>query len=182
MNRIMSRRRLLSMSTIGAAGLLAACTMTTGGGSTTVTLDVAKIVTNSEAMLSALSAVLMVPTVIIALGVNYAAAEAALTAAQATLAEIEALTNGSITVTANTARLQALVTSLLNDAQTALALVQNVATALTGAVATQVTNAVSAILVLIPFVRMAAGFPAVQPVVGAMSEQQALSVLHQVRR
>ena len=178
MTCMISRRRLLSSSAIGAIGLLAACTTKTQGGSTTATLDVARIVSDSQAILTGLSAMLMVPTVIIALGPNYAAAEAALTAAQAALAEIEALTNGSVSVTIDPTRLQTLVDTLLGDVQTALALVQATAAKLTGAAAMQVADAVAAVLALIPFVRMAAGFAGARPGAGTMNEDQARTILH----
>lgn len=176
MTPMLSRRRLLSLSAIGGTALLAACTVSTSGGTTTATLDVAQIVTDSKAILSALSAALMAPTLIVALGANYATAEAALLAAQAVLSEIELLTNGSITVTIDRTRLQSLVTTLLADAQTVLALVQGVALKLTGAVATQVGDSIAAVLTLISFVQIAAGLASVRPAVALMTEAQALAV------
>ncbi len=179
MTCMISRRQLLSLS---AAGLLAACTTTTQGGSTTATLDVAKIVADSTAILSGLSSLLTMPAVIIALGVHYAAAEAALVAAQVALAEIEKLTNGSISVTVDTSTVQPLVTTLLSDVQTVLALVQGALATMTGSAAARVADAVSAVLALIPFVRLAAGFAGAMPAAGAMDEQQALAALRRDAR
>ena len=136
---MMSRRRLLSLSTIGAGGLLAGCTITHGTGTTTVTINTAKLVTDGQAILSALSAILSAPSVIVALGVNYVAAQAALVAAQAIMAEIQALTGGSVTVTVDVTRAAVRwVTSLLSDAQTVLNLVLGIDHTLVGEAATRI--------------------------------------------
>ena len=177
---ILSRRRLLSLSALGTGSLLAGCTVSHGGGTTTVTINTARLVTDSQAILSALSAILLAPSVIVALGANYVTAQAALVAAQAVMAEIQTLTGGSVAVTLNTARLQSLVTSLLSDAQTVLNLVLGIDRTLTGEAATRIGNCVAAALVLIPAVQVAADLaaaPAAAPAIpGTMSEAEALAI------
>lgn len=174
---MMSRRRLLSLSTIGAGSLLAGCTITRGTGTTAVTINTAKLVTDGQAILSALSAILAAPSVIVALGVNYVAARAALVAAQAIMAEMQALTGGSVTVTVDTTRLQSLVTSLLSDAQTVLNLVLSVDHTLVGEAATRIGDYVAAALALIPVMQVTADLVATSPA-AAMSEAQALAIAH----
>ncbi len=179
---ILSRRQMLRSSALGAAGLVAACTTTHGGGTTTATIDVATVVTDSEAILSAISAVLLAPTVIALLGPNYGTVEMALAAARLVLGEIETLTGGTVTVSLDVAKLQSLVVSMLADCQTALALLQGVLDKLPGAEATTTGNAVAAALALIPIVQVAAGLAPGRSVVGAMSEAQALAVVRRVGR
>ncbi len=174
---MMSRRRLLSLSTIGAGSLLAGCTITRGTGTTTATINTAKLTTDGQAILSALSAILSAPSVIVALGVNYVTARAALVAAQAIMAEIQTLTGGSVTVTVDTARVQSLVTSLLSDAQTVLNLVLGIDHTLAGEVATRIGDYVAAALALIPVVQVTADLVGAAPPAG-MSEVQALAIAH----
>ena len=172
---IMSRRRLLSMSVLGAGGLLGGCTVTRGGGTTTVTINTAKLVTDAQAILSALAAILIAPSVILALGPNYVTAQAALVAAKAAVAEIEALTGGSVAVTLDTAQLQAPVTSLLGDAQMVLNLVLGIDRTLPGDAATRIGNYVAATLALIPVVQVTVGLVST-PAPAAMSETDALAI------
>ncbi len=173
---MMSRRRLLSLSAAGSASLLAGCTVTRGTGTTTVAINTARLVTDTQAMLSALSAILAAPSVIVALGADYVAARAALVGAQAIMAEIQSLTGGSVTVTVDTARLQALVTSLLADAQTVLNLVLGIDRRLTGQIATRIGDYVAAALALIPMVQVTADLVRSPPVGAAMSEAEALAI------
>ena len=181
MTNIISRRRLLSLSAVGIVGALAACKTSTSGGVTNVTLDVTRIVTDGKAILASLSAALLAPSIAVLLGPNYAAAQAALAAAQLALTEIESLTGGTISVTLDTTKVQALVTSLLGDAQTALSLLQSIVGKLTGTVATAVGNYVAASLALIPFVQMAAGFTSAHPGAVGMTEAEALAVAGKAR-
>ncbi len=179
---ILSRRQMLQLSVLGGAGILGACTTTHSGGTTTATLDVATIVTDSQAILSAISAALLAPTVIALLGPNYATAAAALAAAQLVLGEINTLTGGSVTVSLDVVKVQSLVVSLLADSQTALALLQGVLGRLPGSEATTTGNAVAAALVLIPIVQLAAGLTAGRKVVGSMNEAEALAVIRRAGR
>lgn len=182
MIQLLSRRRLLSLSAAGGAGLLGACTLIREGGSTTATLDVARVVTDSKAILAALSAALLVTSLVTALGPNYAVVQAVLLSAQGTLSEIETLTGGSVTVIVDTTKLQTLVISLLGDVQTALALVQSAVAMMTGNVATTVGTYIAAVLSLIPFVQTAAGLLTAASRPGLMSEAQALAIAHRAGR
>jgi hypothetical protein len=180
----LSRRHLLHLSAFGGAGLLAACTTIHSGGVTTATIDVARVVSDSQAILSTISAALLAPGLIALLGPNYATAQAALVAAQLVLSEIEAFTgsSGTISVSTDTTKIQALVVSLLSDAQTALALVQGVLGKLPGSEAMTAGNAIAAALALIPMVQLAAGLAGTRSVAGPMSEAQALAVAKQLGR
>lgn len=176
MNQNVTRRRLLSLSVAGSAGLLGACTVIHAGGSTTAILDVARIVTDSKAILSALSAALMVASLVTALGANLVLVQAALLAAQATLSEIESLGGGSVSVAVDTSRIQALVVSLLGDVQTILTLVQAAAVSLTGPVARTIAAYLAAVLALMPIVQGAAGLSTLRDRAPVMSESQALAI------
>lgn len=176
MTHSLSRRRLLSLSTVGGATLLGACTVIHAGGTGTATLDVERIVVDSKAILSAVSAALLIASLVTALGPNYAIAQAALLAAQGTLSEIEALTGGSVTVILDKTKLQTLVVSLLSDLQTALTLMQAAVVTMTGSVVTTIATYISAALSLIPIVQIAAGLVTARPRSGLMSESQALAV------
>lgn len=178
----LSRRQMLQLSVLGGAGFLSACTTTRGGGTSTATIDVDTIVTDSQAILSAISAALLAPTVIALLGPNYAAAAAALAAAQLVLVEIRTLTGGTVTVSVDVVKVQSLVVSLLADSQTALVLLQGVMGKLPGSEATTTGNVVGAALVLIPIVQLAAGLAAGPAVAGSMTEAEALAVVRRVRR
>ena len=92
----MLRRALLLTS---PAMLLAACTVTKNGSSTTITIDTHKVDTNGTAILQALNSVLAAPSIAILLGPNLAIAEAAVVAAQAALAAFDSLTGGSLSAT-----------------------------------------------------------------------------------
>ncbi len=178
----LSRRQMLRLSALGGAGLIAACTTTHNGGTTTATIDVTTIVRDGQAIVSAISAALLSPTVIALLGVNYGTAEAALVAAQLVLGEIETLTGGTVTVSLDVTKVQSLVVSMLSDSQTALALVQGVLGRLPGSEATSTGNAVAAALALIPIVQLAAGLATGRTVTGSMTEAQALAVIRRSGR
>ena len=179
---VLSRRQMLRLSVLGGAGIASACTTVRGGGTTTATIDVNTVVTDSQAILSAISAALLAPPVIALLGPNYATAAAALAAAQLVLVEIRTLTGGTVTVPLDVVKLQSLVVSLLADSQTALALLQGVMGKLPGSEAATTGNAVAAALVLIPIVQLAAGLAAGRKVVGPMNEAEALAVIRRAGR
>ncbi len=177
------RRQLLAMLGAGGlAALLGACTISKGGGTTSATIDVKRIVTDSSAIIAAVTAALTAPALIAALGpAKVVVVEAALTAANGALAAIEQLTGGTVVLAVDTSRLQALVTSLLADAQTALTIVQGVVSGLTGAVATQVANYISAALSLIPFVQLAAELSSsFSHSIATMDEDRAIAVAYGV--
>ena len=169
----MHRRHLLATLPLAS---LAACGITTNGGVTTGTLDVDRIVTDGGAILAACQATLLAPAVATLIGPNYAVAQAALVAGQAALAEIRAVAGPSVTVSVDTTKVQALVTSLLADAQQVLTLVQGVLAKLSGAAVAQVQNYVAAALALIPLVQVAASLASVRATMPTMTEAQALHI------
>jgi hypothetical protein len=171
------RRALFGAAFAMPAVLLGACAVTSSGSTTTVTIDVTRIVTDGKAIIASVQAASLIPAVSALLGPNLLAVQTALAAANASLSEIETLTGGTVVLATDTSRVQALATSLLADAQTALSIVQGVLVHLSGTVVTQVQTYVSAALALLPFVQLAAGLSSARVgSVGLMTEQQALAV------
>lgn len=175
----MRRRALLSSALAGAGALLAACTVTSGNGTATVTIDVAKIHTDGAAIIAAIAALVNMPPLAAALGPNLLIANGALTAAQAALAQFDAMTSGSLSLSVDTTQATNLVNSLITDAQTVLSVIQPVTPSIPGTVGTTVTNYVQAILTLIPFVQAAVAVTsasAAKAIKTPMTEAQALQI------
>lgn len=177
----MFRRQLLNVSALALpAAALAACTTTTSGGVTTLTIDTAKVDADGSAIITALASLLATPSLAILLGANAVIADAALAAAKLALAQFDTATNGSLSVSVDTTKAISLVNSLLSDAQTILAVVQPVVPKLPGATAAMATNYINAILTLIPFVQAAVDLSlAAQPAKGVklmMTEAAALKI------
>jgi hypothetical protein len=171
------RRALIGASLAMPVALIAGCTVASSGGVSTVTIDVARIVTDGKAIIASVSAAALIPAVSTLLGANLLTVQTALAAANASLSEIQSLTGGSVVLSADTSKVQTLVTSLLADAQTALSIVQGVIAGLTGAIATKVQTYIAATLALLPFVQIAAGLTAARVgSVSTMTEAQALAV------
>ena len=139
----MLRRALLLTS---PAMLLAACTVTKNGSSTTITIDTHKVDTNGTAILQALNSVLAAPSIAILLGPNLAIAEAAVVAAQAALAAFDSLTGGSLSATYDPTKAQATILSFISDTQQVLSIVQQVLPKISvSSTATSVGNYIAAV-------------------------------------
>lgn len=173
---MMNRRNLLSTLPVLA---IAACGVTTVNGITTATLDTAKINNYAQAFTAVLTTVITAPAIMSLLGPNLVAAEAGLAAVKLAATELATLTGGSLSVSIDTTKVQATVTSLLNSVQTVLTLVQSAIANLKGAAATKVQNYLVAVLTLIPLMQLAAGFvslpKATQPL---MTEEEALKIAY----
>lgn len=154
----------------GAGLALSGCVSTISGPITTVTIDVAQIVTDASTILGAVSVALLAPPVVLALGTNYAAVKLALQAAQAALLQLEGLTGGSVSVSYSGNVVQALVKTLLDNAQTALGLIQGAAMTLPGKVAGGILTSIEAALALIPVIRSRAGLVGSQATIQAASQ------------
>lgn len=168
-------RRLFVAATSTSA--LAACAVTSNNGVTTLTVDTAAINTRGGAIVSALTAVLGAPSIIVLLGPNLPVAAAALAAARVAMQQIADLTNGKLTVTADTTKVAALVMSIVTDTQTILTLVETQMVRLQGSTATTIGNYIAAVLTLLPLLQVAAGLntpPAVSKPL--MSEHDALRI------
>lgn len=152
----MRRRTVLTTALTGsAAAFVAACTVTKNNGQITVTIDTAKIHADGSAIIAALTAMVTMPPVALALGANLAIATGALAAAQATLAEIDKETNGALNLTVDTTKVASLVHSLISDAQTVLSVIQPALPSIPGDLGTKVSTYIAAILTLIPFLQAA---------------------------
>ncbi|MCQ8277857.1 hypothetical protein NFI95_05290 [Acetobacteraceae bacterium KSS8] len=153
-----SRRALLRGLLLGGAALGAgACTVTHGGTVITATLDLNRMLTDGQAILTALNTALLIPGIAAMLGANFAAAETALAAAGAAMTELKTLAGSSISVSIDVARVQTLAASLLADFQTVLSLLSKLAP---GSTATsRLALLISAATTLVPLVQSAAGLP-----------------------
>ena len=169
----MHRRDLLAALPFMSLG---ACSVATTSNNTVGTLDVDRIVTDGDAILSACRAALLAPSVAVLLGTNYSVAQASLAAGQAVLTEIRAVTGPAVTVNVDTAKVQTLVTSLLADAQQVLTLVQGALGRVPGTISTQLQNYVDAALTLIPLVQVAAALAGMRTTVPVMTESTALRI------
>jgi len=171
----MLRRALLLTS---PAMLLAACTVTKNGSTTTITIDTHKVDTNGTAVLQALNSVLAAPSIAILLGPNLAIAEAAVVAAQAALAAFDSLTGGSLSATYDPTKAQATILSFISDAQQVLVVVQQTIPKIsTSNVATSVGNYIAAVQALFSFLQVAIGLSSVSVTAPpSMTEAQALQI------
>jgi len=158
--------------------LLAACTVTKNGSATTVTIDTHKVDTYGTAILQALNSILAAPSIAVLLGANLVVAEAAVTAAQVSLAAFDSLTGGSLSATYDPTKAQATILSFISDAQQVLTVVQQI-TPKSGvsSVATSVGNYVAAVQALFSFLQVAIGLSSVSvTTLPRMTEEQALYI------
>ncbi|GAN86234.1 hypothetical protein [Komagataeibacter intermedius] len=119
MNPNISRRSLLraGAGTL-AAGLLAACTVTKSGTTTTVTLNVAEVVDYSNAILSFASTAINVSFVASAMGTaNLALANTVITSLKSALAAFQSAAGSSASVTYDSASVKAAFDSILADVE-----------------------------------------------------------------
>lgn len=169
-----SRRNILRLALLGGVVGVAGCTLSHTGTTTIATLDVSRLLLDGRGIVAALKAALVLPGVAILLGDKMAVAEATLAAAGLAMDEIAQLVGGTVTVSIDTARVQALVLSLLGDAQTVLALLQMTPAANTAALPTQLSGLIAAAATLVPLVQQAAGLAGAPPRLAPMSEAEAL--------
>lgn len=137
---IQSRRNFLrSAGMVAAAGALTACTVTTSGKTTTLTLNTAKVKAYGQAGINAVTTILSITAVSTAMGTPAVAAiEAAGGALSVSLSAFATQTNGSLTVSYDNTDAKTRIDTLLVD-------LNNAAVALrAGLVAAQqtVTNSV----------------------------------------
>jgi hypothetical protein len=170
-------RRAILLS--APAAILVACTTTkNGGGSTTYSIDTHKVDIEGTAILQALGAMLAAPSIAMLLGPNYVSAQAAVAAAQAALASFDELTGGTMSTTYDPAKAQALILSLISDAQQVLMLVQQITPKISaGSVATAIGNYVAAVQALLVFLQASIGLAlAGATIKPRLTEDQALHI------
>ncbi len=153
-----SRRHLL---TFAFALALGACTVTTTGGVTTVTLDTGKIQTDGQALLTAGAQILASPGVAPQLGANLLTAQNALQSANTAFASVTAQLAPSVSVSLNTTSVQNAIKSVLADIGTVLQLVTPIVSFIPGGAA--VSGIIMAVQELIPFVEVAAALVSAKP-------------------
>lgn len=174
----MLRRHILGVTAAALpAALLAACSISSSNGVTTFTLDVAKVDQDASAMIQAVSSVLALPGIGVALGPNLVVVQTALAAAQAALASFDQATHGKATVDIDTTSAKSFVNSLVADIQTVIAGLQPVVGKLAGSLQQQVSIYLTAIQTLIPFVLSAIDLASATPAKALklpMTEAQAL--------
>ncbi|MFT8463113.1 twin-arginine translocation signal domain-containing protein [Acetobacter persici] len=114
---IQSRRNFLRTSgLVVAAGALAACTVTTNGKTTTLTLNTAKVKAYGQAGINAVTTILSVTSIATAMGTPAVAAiEAAGVTLSASLTAFASETNGSLTVSYDNTSAKTRVDTLLVD-------------------------------------------------------------------
>lgn len=151
----MRRRTVLCLT---PAAMLAACTTTKNGGTTTYSIDTHKVDVEGTAILQALGSMLAAPSIAVLLGPNYITAQAAVAAAQAALAGFDQLTGGTMSATYDPTKAQALILSLIADAQQVLTLMQRVMPKISiGSVATAIGDYVAAVQALLVFLQVSIG-------------------------
>lgn len=169
------RRKLLRLALLFSAAAAAGCTVSHTGTLTTATIDIDRLLLDGRAIVATLRGALAVPGVAALLGANLSVAEAALAAATLAMDEIARLAGGgSVTLAVDTAHLQALVLSLLGDAQSVLALLQMASGGGTTAAPGELSTLVAAAASLVPLVQRAAGLATVPAGATPMSEAEAL--------
>lgn len=179
----LSRRTMLNTAALGTVALgIAACgliTSTTVNGVTTLTINVAQLNTDGQAIIVAAQAVLSNPALIPLLGANLLVAQAALATASVTMASIAKATNGVSTASIDATSVQALVKSLIADILQIVTIVTAVNTQLAGSVFTVISGYLAAIQALVPFIQLAVALatPASVTLVNhGMTEAQALAI------
>jgi hypothetical protein len=158
--------------------MLAACTKTTSNGVTTLTIDTHKVDTEGTAILQALSSMLAAPSIAVLLGPDLIVAQAAIVAAQASLAAFDSMTDGSLSATYDPSKAQVPVLLFISDAQKVLAVVQPIIPKISvSSTATSVGNYVAAVQTLLSFLQVAIGLSSVSfTTLPHMTEEQALYI------
>lgn len=177
----MLRRQILGTSALALpAALLAACSITSNGNVTTLTIDTAKVDQDGTALINAATAVLALPSIAVLLGPNLVVAQVALAGAQSALAAFDSATAGKASVDIDTTSVSKLTHSLVGDVQTIVAAVQPVVPKVTpGALQQRLSDYLLAIQTLIPFVLAAvdlAGNSQAKALKLPMTEAQALKI------
>lgn len=175
MSHYSTRRAFLAAA--ACAIPLAACTVTTANGVTTVTVQLATIDAYAQAVKNGTAALLANPVISGALGAAVVAAiNAAETDVTNSISALDTANAGSISLTFSTASVPAALTSLQADAKTILGDVQTVFTSLGTQIGSDVVQTFDAfetiVSLLVAIGSAAVGAPAVK-----MTQAQALSVL-----
>jgi hypothetical protein len=176
----MNRRAFLATTGLAAVGALAACATTTSNGTTTLTLDTAKVDSYAQAALSGITLVASLPGIT---GTPQAAAVTALApVVSADLKAFDASTNGALTLTFTAASVPAAVQSVLNDINTVLAAVRTAVTQVGTAQMATAQTYVDALQTIYAVFTAAVGTPVAGVALSSkpMTEAQALATL-QVR-
>lgn len=182
---VKSRRNFLRSAGLLACGTaLAACTITTSGNVTSVTLNVAKVDAYAKAAQNFANTILSVPLVTSALGSGpVVLINAAVTNIVAAIDQFDSAANGAVTVSYDSSSVKTAVNSIISDLQTVLSYGKQAVSGIENTEATadtlsKVNTAISAaetILSLMTALIVSVGSARVAPL--PMSEAAALSVL-----
>ncbi|GBQ84014.1 hypothetical protein AA13595_1301 [Gluconacetobacter johannae DSM 13595] len=185
-NRPSRRALLCGASALLAGSALAACTVSTNGNVTTITLNVAKIVAYGQAGLNAAATVTSYLSAFPAVSPYAAAITAAETALSGALQALSSTAGSTLTIDYNDATWRTRVDSVLNAlAQVGAAIstaISGAGSALSSTVKADATTALSALHTIISLFDALVGVSAARAVAApAMSEAQALRVLGVIR-
>ncbi|MBO1326034.1 hypothetical protein K2X14_10290 [Acetobacter sp. TBRC 12305] len=181
-----SRRAVLrhgaQLGVLGAATALAACTVTTSGTTTTLTLDVAKVKTYGQAGLNAAATVMGFLAPIPALAPYAAGVQAACAGLSKALDAFSAAVGPALAVSYDDATCRTLVNSILSDmgalSSAMTAAIQGSGTLLSATVGADATTALNALDTLIDLFRGVLGLAGDRARASPrMTEAQALAVL-----
>lgn len=183
-----TRRNFMRTIVAGTAiGALGACTITTSGGVTTLSLNVAKVVAYGQAGINAVSMILSVAAVSSAIGAPAVAIiNTSATALEAALAAFKTTAGSAVTVSYDNTSVKTAVDSVLSDLKTVAA---NLSSAVAGASTSVSSDILSTLNTTLKAVEtVLSAFEAVLGVavkrslmtetVPAMTEPKALSYLH----
>ncbi|MBO1329232.1 hypothetical protein OQ496_12765 [Acetobacter suratthaniensis] len=121
----LSRRALLRSSGLAGLGLLAACTVTTTHGVTTITLDVAKVKNYGQAGLNAATTVTSFLSTLPVMAPYALAITAAETALSGALSAFSSAAGSTLTISYNDASWKTRVDSILSDLDTLSAAIES---------------------------------------------------------
>ncbi|GBQ69571.1 hypothetical protein AA103196_2250 [Ameyamaea chiangmaiensis NBRC 103196] len=179
-----SRRCFLRALAAGSAiGVLGACTVSTSGNVTTITVNVAKVKAYGTAGLNAVSTILSVAAIASAIGAPAVAGiEAASVALSASLAAFSTAAGSSVTVTYDNTSFKTAIDSVLADLK---AVASDLAAAISGAntkvgssALSTATTALDALQTVVSVFEGLLGVVSARRVGATMTEAQALAILH----
>ncbi|NHN93874.1 hypothetical protein [Acetobacter sicerae] len=178
---MLSRRNLLRSSALGLAGAaLAACTTTTSGGVTTITLDVTKVKNYGQAGLNAAAAVIAFSAQFPAISAYVPAIQAAEIALSGALTAFSTAAGATLTISYNNTDWKTRVDSVLSDLSTVAGAIESAisgaGSALSASVLSDAKTALSALNTIISVFKGLLGVSAVRSSAG-MTEAQALAAL-----
>ncbi|OUJ16475.1 hypothetical protein [Acetobacter sp. DsW_063] len=179
MRNVSRRAALRGLGALAAGTALAACTVTTSGNVTTITLNVAKITAYGQAGVNAAATIISLASGISALTPYLAAIEAAETALATALTAFSAAAGSSVTVSYDDTNWKTRVDSLLSDIEsvssTIAAAISGAGSSLSSTVKSDATTAANALATVVSLFEALLGSTSAARL--GMTEAQALKAL-----